>query len=120
MAFRRVLQNRITPKVEMIVDGYAGFLFLDKDGKPKVGMHLQNYMRLMQGKLIKLYGKVMPNITPHVLRHTFCSNMAAAGIDAKSLQTIMGHSNISVTYDVYTHVDIETIERAFFKVAASL
>ena len=120
MAFRRVLQSRITPKIEMIVDGYAGFLFLDKDGRPKVGMHLQNYMRLMQRKFIKLYGKVMPNITPHVLRHTFCSNMAAAGIDAKSLQTIMGHSNISVTYDVYTHVDIETVEKAFFKAAASL
>ena len=27
------------------MDGYSGFLFLDKDGKPKVAMHLQNYMR---------------------------------------------------------------------------
>lgn len=120
IAFRRVLQNRTAPKVEMIVDGHAGFLFLDKDGRPKVGMHLQNYMRLMQKKFIKLYGNVTPNITPHVLRHTFCSNMAAAGIDPKSLQTIMGHSNVSVTYDVYTHVDIETVEKAFFKAAASL
>jgi len=120
MAFRRVMQKRTAPKVEMIVDGYTGFLFFDKDGRPKVGMHLQNYMRLMQKKFIKLYGNVLPNITPHMLRHTFCSNMAAAGIDAKSLQTIMGHSNISVTYDVYTHVDIETVEKAFFKVAASL
>ena len=74
----------------------------------------------MQKKLVGQYGKIMPSVTPHVLRHTFCTNMAMAGIDAKSLQTIMGHSNISVTYDVYTHVDYETVERAFFKAAATL
>ena len=119
-AFQRVLENRPRPKVEKIVDGYGGFLFLDKDGKPKVGMHLQNYMRQMQKKLVGQYGKIMPSVTPHVLRHTFCTNMAMAGIDAKSLQTIMGHSNISVTYDIYTHVDYETVERAFFKAAATL
>lgn len=44
MAFRRVLENRGHPKVEVMVDGYSGFLFLDKDGKPKVAMHLENYM----------------------------------------------------------------------------
>lgn len=113
-AFQRVLENRPRLKVEKIVDGYCGFLFLDKGGKPKVGMHHQNYMRQMQKKFVGQYGKIMPSVTPHVLRHTFCTNMAMAGIDAKSLQTIMGHSNISVTYDVYTHVDYETVERAFF------
>lgn len=120
LAFQRVIENRPHPKVEKVVDGYGGFLFLDKDGNPKVGMHLQNYMRQMQKKLVGQYGKIMPSVTPHVLRHTFCTNMAMAGIDAKSLQTIMGHSNISVTYDVYTHVDYETVERAFLKAAASL
>ena len=47
MAFRRVLENRGHPKVEVMADGYSGFLFLDKDGKPKVAMHLENYMRGM-------------------------------------------------------------------------
>lgn len=46
--------------------------------------------------------------------------MAMAGIDVKTLQMLMGHSNISVTYDVYTHVDYEAIERAFYKAAATL
>ena len=45
MALKRVVANRPTPTVEFLVDGYSGFLFLDKDGKPKVAMHLQNYMR---------------------------------------------------------------------------
>jgi len=120
MAFRRVLENRGHPKVEMMVDGYSGFLFLDKDGKPKVAMHLENYMRGMQRKYIKKHGNTLSRVTPHVLRHTFCTNMQQAGIDIKSLQYLMGHSNASVTLDVYTHSDFESAERAFRQIAEAL
>ena len=46
----------------------------------------------------------MPPITPHVCRHTFCSNMAKSGMNPKMLQYIMGHSDISVTTVSYTHL----------------
>lgn len=119
-AFRRVLQKRAAPKVEMIIDGYAGFLFLDKNGKPKVGSHLQNYMRFMQEKYFEKYGHTIPRVTPHVLRHTFCTNIQQAGLDVKSLQYCMGHSSASVTLDVYTHTSIESVEDAFRKAASNL
>lgn len=120
MAFCRVLENRGHPKVEVMVDGYSGFLFLDKDGKPKVAMHLENYMRGMQRKYIKKHGNTLSRVTPHVLRHTFCTNMQQAGIDIKSLQYLMGHSNASVTLDVYTHSDFESAERAFRQITEAL
>ena len=119
-AFKRVLQNRVAPKIEMFVDGYVGFLFLDKSGRPKTAMHLQNYMRGVQERFNEVYGQGAPRVTPHVLRHTFCTNAQRAGIDVKSLQAIMGHSNVSVTLDVYTHTDYSAVEAAFYKVAASL
>lgn len=37
-AFRRIIKARVNPKIEPIIDGYAGFLFLDKDGHPMVAM----------------------------------------------------------------------------------
>lgn len=120
MAFRRVLRDRAAPKVEMLVDGHSGFVFLDREGKPKVGMHLQNYMRGMQRKYVKLYGNTLPKVTPHVLRHTFCTNAQQAGLDVKSLQYLMGHSNASVTLDVYTHSNYECVEKAFEQIAANL
>ncbi|XME01350.1 tyrosine-type recombinase/integrase [Lachnospiraceae bacterium C1.1] len=46
----------------------------------------------------------MPKITPHVCRHTFCSNMAKSGMTPKTLQYIMGHSDIGVTLNTYTHL----------------
>lgn len=42
-------------------------------------------------------------LTPHVLRHTFCTNMANSGMDIKSLQYLMGHADVSLTLDVYAH-----------------
>ena len=55
-------------------------------------------------------------ITPHVARHTFCSNMAKSGMNPKTLQKIMGHSDIGVTLNVYTHVDFEDVQEEMKKV----
>ena len=49
-------------------------------------------------------------VTPHVCRHTYCSNMAKSGISPKTLQYLMGHSDINVTLNVYTHIDIEDVK----------
>jgi len=43
-------------------------------------------------------------ITLHECRHTFASLMIAAGINAKTLQTYMGHSTITTTLDLYVHL----------------
>ncbi len=46
----------------------------------------------------------LERITPHECRHTFASLMIAAGVNAKALQTFMGHANISITLDRYGHL----------------
>ena len=48
----------------------------------------------------------MPNITPHVCRHTYCSNMAKSGMNPKTLQYLMEHSDIGVTLNTYTHLGL--------------
>lgn len=120
MALKRVVANRQSPTVELLVDGHSGFLFLDKAGMPRVAMHLENYMRGMQKKMERIYGKSFPRVTPHVLRYTFCTNMQRAGIDVKSLQYLMGPPNVSVTLDVYTHVDFHAVQEAFGRVVSNL
>ena len=44
-AFLRILKNRRKPKREPMVDGYGGFLFLDKNGRPMVALHWEKYMQ---------------------------------------------------------------------------
>ena len=58
----------------------------------------------------------MPRITPHICRHTYCSHCASAGKNPKTLQYLMGHSDIGVTMNVYTHVDLESVYNEVKKV----
>lgn len=53
---------------------------------------------------------------PHVCRHTFCSNMAKSGMNPKTLQKIMGHSDIGVTLNTYTHLNFEDIQKEMYQV----
>ena len=103
-SLQNILANRPKLKREPVVNGYGGFLLIDKNGRPKVALHIENEIRWGLKKYAKLHpDKPLPHITPHVLRHTFCTNMAHAGMDLKNLQYLMGHSDASVTLNVYTH-----------------
>ena len=115
-AFQRILANRKNPKVEPMVDGYSGFLFLDKNGRPMVALHWEKYFQHIREKYNKIYRVQMPKVTPHVCRHTFCSNMAKSGMNPKTLQYIMGHSDISVTLNTYTHLNYDDAEEEMQKV----
>lgn len=106
-SLKNILKNRKKPKKEMMVDGYTGFLLLDKNGNPKVGLHLDHHMQWTMKKYRRTHVEPLPTITPHVLRHTFCTNMANAGMDLKSLQYLMGHSDAGVTINVYTHASYD-------------
>ena len=106
-SFRKIIKNRKAPKVEPILDGYTGFLFLDKNDMPMVALHWEKYMQHILEKYNSIYKVQMPKVTPHVCRHTFCSNMAKSGMNPKTLQYIMRHSDISVTLNTYTHVNFE-------------
>lgn len=105
--FKRIIENRKKPKVDPMIDGYAGFLFLDKNDMPMVALHWEKYFQHIREKYNSIYKVQMPCITPHVCRHTFCSNMAKSGMNPKTLQYIMGHSDIGVTLNTYTHLQFD-------------
>lgn len=105
--FKVILSKRKPPKREPMVDGKAGFLYLDKNGKPKVALHWEKYFQHSVEKYNKTYRIQMPKITPHVCRHTYCSNMARSGMNPKTLQYLMGHADISVTLNTYTHLGFD-------------
>jgi len=109
--FKRILENRKKPKVEPMVQGYSGFLFLDKNDRPMVALHWEKYFQHICQKYNQIYKVQMPKVTPHVCRHTFCSNMAKSGMNPKTLQYIMGHSDIGVTLNTYPHIGFEDAQQ---------
>ena len=78
-------------------------------------MHLEHVMKRIVNRCNDIHEGKLPSITPHVLRHTFCMEMANSGIDLKSLQYLMGHSDVGVTLNVYTHASYEAAESAMRK-----
>ncbi|OKZ75733.1 MAG: site-specific integrase [Clostridiales bacterium 36_14] len=105
--FRKIIEEREKPRIEPMIDGKSGFLYLDKNGNPSLALHWAHYFKHICQKYNSIYKVQMPTVTPHVCRHTYCSNMARSGISAKTLQYLMGHSDISVTLNVYTHLGLE-------------
>ena len=119
--FRRIIENRKKPKIEpSVADAngklHCGFLFLDKNNMPMVALHWEKYFQHIREKYNSIYKVQMPKVTPHVCRHTFCSNMAKSGMNPKTLQYIMGHSDIGVTLNTYTHVGFEDAQAEMKKV----
>jgi integrase len=60
--------------------------------------------RKVDGKWTKTRPDALEPVKPHDLRHTCASVMIAAGINAKALSTYMGHSSITITFDLYGHL----------------
>ena len=116
--FRKIIENRKKPKTEPMIDGKVGFLYLDKNDMPMVALHWEKYFQHICEKYNKIYKAEMPKVTRHVCRHTFCSNMAKSGMNPKTLQKIMGHSDIGVTLNTYTHVGFEDIQKEMKKICS--
>lgn len=105
--FVKIIHQRPKLEREPNIGGYCGFLYLDKNGKPMVAMHWEHFFKHIWQKYNSIYREQLPLITPHVCRHTYCSNMAKSGMNPKTLQYLMGHSDIGITLNTYTHLGYE-------------
>lgn len=117
-AFMRVIQNRKKAQ-PFKIDGYTDFLFLNLNGYPKVACNYDSMFRGLVKKYNKSHDEALPKVTtPHTLRHTFCTNLANAGMNPKALQYIMGHSNIQMTLNYYAHATFESARAEMERVIA--
>ena len=67
--------------------------------------------RVYRNQLIPPY-PIADDLTPYCLRHTYCSDLCRAGVDIRAAQKLMGHANISITANIYTHIDTSQIDDA--------
>ena len=108
--------------------GFESLVFLNKYGHPRQRGAFQKTLNhliasINQDNQPKQNCPTSPHmlpIHPHTLRHTFATRCFEAGIPPKTVQMILGHSNIQITLDLYTHVsnqkkrsDLKKLEKVF-------
>ena len=88
---RQMLERKESP---------SPYLFIGRSGKSLTRMRL---WQLVNGRANKAG---VPHVSPHGLRHSLATHMLSHGADLRTIQTILGHSDISTT-EIYTHVSRE-------------
>ena len=97
--------RRLKPSVKEITSLY---LFADDGGSPLSQWALRHIWEGIYEKINEYSGgrEQMEHIrlTPHVFRHSYATDLYYAGIDVKTAQRLLGHSSVSVTLGIYTHL----------------
>lgn len=86
-----------------LIKGQNDYLFLNNHGKQ---MTRQGFLKNLQ-KILK-EKNITKHVTPHTLRHSFATHILSGGADLRSIQLLLGHSDISTT-KIYTHISHEKV-----------
>lgn len=110
MAAKNALIKYLTEaREQMVEDKSSDILFANCSGSP---MSRQGFW-----KLIKYYSKkagITADITPHTLRHSFAAHLVENGADLRSVQEMLGHSDISTT-QIYANMNHNRIREVYAK-----
>ena len=90
-----------------LINGDNDYLFLNNHGKK---MTRQGFLKNLKKILVEK--NISKNVTPHTLRHSFASHMLSGGADLRSIQMLLGHSDISTT-KIYTHISNEKVKKDY-------
>ena len=91
------------------IEDFENLVFVNSLGRPMQRRDIQIILDRMTDELNKQALKssssyYIKHIHPHTLRHSFATRCFEVGIPPKVVQTLLGHSSIQITMDLYTHV----------------
>ncbi|MBE6138529.1 MAG: site-specific tyrosine recombinase XerD [Firmicutes bacterium] len=92
---------------EMMKNKYHDFIFVNNHGLP---MTRQGFFKII--KTLAIEKDIKTSLSPHTLRHSFATHLLDYGADLRSIQEMLGHSNISTT-QIYTHVSSEHLKENY-------
>lgn len=89
----------------------------DEVGRARLWKSFKRQLNILAGCKVYRNELIPPfpiadDLVPYCLRHTYCTDLARAGVDIRTAQKLMGHASITTTANIYTHVDDEDLRKA--------
>lgn len=106
-SIRYICSRARSQNLRPMVDGVTGFLVVREGGLLYSDCAFDKYLSVILKKY-KEETHCNIKISPHVLRHTFCTTLIQNGVPLPTVQYLMGHSRSATTIDVYTHITAES------------
>jgi integrase/recombinase XerD len=105
----KAVQRYLSEVRPLFAKGDEPWLFLTRRGE---SFTRQGFWKLLRGYSLK--AGLASKISPHILRHSFATHLLERGADLRSVQIMLGHSQITTT-QIYTHVSRERLRRVYDK-----
>lgn len=94
---KRMMAKRKTFEQECRIDGVSGFISLTCHNTPTIERLWASRLKTIVKNYNMEHTVKLPNITPHMLRHTYCSKLVKNGVSLKTVQYLMGHASVSMS-----------------------
>ena len=104
------IPDKLCIELAELLEDVGEVVFSKQNGERMTRTGFRRFWEQIKKNVEKSTGVALgADVTPHLFRHTYATKLFHAGVDVKTAQYLLGHSSVSVTLGIYTHLDKQNV-----------
>lgn len=105
------IPDKLCIELAKLLEDVGEVIFSKQNGERMTRTGFRRFWEQINKNVEKSTGVALgADVTPHLFRHTYATKLFHAGVDVKTAQYLLGHSSVSVTLGIYTHLDKQNVD----------